>query len=399
MSLAFVRYAPEIETIDPDLDRLLEQIVAYWETLVRESPVVEGSGRAVRGVHSKTYGVVKAEVQILRNVPHAYAQGIYAQPGRHGALIRYSSASNHLGADATLGGVLGCALKIFDVPGSKLVEDEPHSTTFDLVLKNNPIFVANTAKHYLVFQEIGNTKNQYLARGKTGFHELLTDFVTGKGTFEKSDWAWDELFAFVKLGQTAARNPLLTTFWSMGAVRHGDYVAKIRLAPATENTARAIHRELDLRDRPDVFYPTLVDELQASAFDFDLQVQLCTDLEAMPVNETTVEWPEKLSPYVTVARVHVPRQDISGTDNSDKTDALAFNQWRVTEEHRPLGEIMQVRRIYSASAKVRRTLNHQPQTEPASADEVLPHPPTPEHAATDGAMPSPGVRAPALTSV
>jgi hypothetical protein len=374
MPLDFVRYTPDIETIDPDLNRLLDQIVAYWEKMVRESPVVEGSGRAVRGVHAKTFGVVRAAVQILRNVPPAYAQGIYAKPGRHGAVIRFSSASAHLGADATLGGVLGCAMKMFDVPGAKLVEDEPDSATFDLVLKNNPIFVANTAKHYLVLQDIGNNSPQYLARGKTGFHELLTDFVTGKGTFEQSDWAWDELLAFLKVAQTPVRNPLLTTFWSMAAVRHGDYVAKIRLAPATENATRVIHRELDLRGRPDVFYPTLVDELQARAFDFDLQVQLCTDLEAMPVNETTVEWPEDLSPFVTVGRVHVPRQDISGTENFEKTDALAFNQWRVTEQHRPLGEIMRVRRIYSASAKVRRTLNHQPHTEPASADEVLPYP-------------------------
>jgi len=37
----------------------------------------------------------------------------------------------------------------------------------------------------------------------------------------------------------------------------------------------------------------------------------------------------------------------------------------------PLGEIMDVRRTYTAPAKIRRTLNHQPQTEPASADEVL----------------------------
>src|SRR5262245_26135747 len=370
----FVRYSPEIETIDPDLDRLLEKIVDFWERKVRDSPVVEGSGRAVRGAHAKTYGVVRAEVQILRNVPPAYAQGIYAKPGRHGALIRFSSASGHLGADAALGGVLGCAMKIFDVPGSKLVEDEPASTTFDLVLKNGPVFTANTAKHYLMIQEIGNNAPHYLARGKAGFHELLTDLVTGKGTFERSDWAWDELFAFVKLAQTPVRNPLLTTFWSMAAVRHGDYVAKIRLAPATENTTRVIHRELDLRGRPDVFYPTLVDELQASAFDFDLQVQLCTDLEAMPVNDTTVEWPEKLSPFVTVGRVHVPTQDISGSENFEKTDALSFNQWRVTEEHRPLGEIMQVRRIYSASAKVRRTLNHQSHSEHATVTEVLPDP-------------------------
>ena len=31
-----------------------------------------------------------------------------------------------------------------------------------------------------------------------------------------------------------------------------------------------------------------------------------------------------------------------------------------------------VRRIYAASAKVRRTLNHQPQTEPTSVEAVLP---------------------------
>src|SRR6185436_7670673 len=186
MPLDFVRYAPDVETIDPNLDRLMEQIVDFWEKKVRESPVVEGSGRAVRGAHAKTFGVVNAEVQILRNVPPAYAQGIYAKPDRHDALIRFSSASNHLGADATLGGVLGCAMKMFDVPGLTLVEEEPQSDTIDLVLKNNQVFVANTAKHYLILQEIGNNVPKYLARGKKGFHEMLTDFVTGKGTFEKS---------------------------------------------------------------------------------------------------------------------------------------------------------------------------------------------------------------------
>ena len=58
MRLDFVRYTAEIETIDPDLDRLLEPIIAFWEKKVRESPVVEGSGRAVRGAHAKTFGVV-----------------------------------------------------------------------------------------------------------------------------------------------------------------------------------------------------------------------------------------------------------------------------------------------------------------------------------------------------
>jgi hypothetical protein len=316
--------------------------------------------------------VVKAEVEILGDVSSPYAQGIYAKPGRHGALIRFSSAAPHLGPDAHLGSALGFAIKIFDIDGPKLVEEEPNSKTFDLVLKNTPFFIANTAKHYLFIQEITTNLPEYLARGKAGYHELLTDFLTGKGTLEQSEWAWDELFAFVKAAQTPVRNPLLTTYWTMAAVRHGDYVAKIRVAPAPESAAHVIHRELDLSSGPDVFGPALVDELQARAFDFELQLQLCTDLDAMPVNDATVEWPEKLSPFVTVGRVHLPRQDISGPENFEKGDALAFNQWRVTSDHRPLGEIMDVRRIYSASAKVRRTLNHQRQTEPTSAEEVLP---------------------------
>jgi hypothetical protein len=104
----------------------------------------------------------------------------------------------------------------------------------------------------------------------------------------------------------------------------------------------------------------------------------------MPVNDATREWPEKLSEFVTVGRVHIPRQEILDPGNFDQGDALAFNQWRVTSEHRPLGEIMDVRRVYAEAAKVRRTLNHQPQREPANADEVLPWPRLNGQASSDG---------------
>jgi hypothetical protein len=372
MTSEFVRYTPDIETIDPHLDELLKQIIDFWEKKGRESPKTEGTGRAVRGAHAKTFAVAKAEVEIIGDLAAPYAQGIYATPGRHGALIRFSSASNHLGPDLLLGPVLGFAIKMFGVEGPKLVEDEPNSPTFDLVLKNSPTFIANTAKHYLFIEQIGNDSLSYLSRGKPGFHELLADFVTGKGTLEQSEWAWDELGAFLKAAQTPVRNPLPSTYWTMGAVRHGEHVAKIRVAPTAESSAQVVHGELDLNSGPDVYGPALVAELRARPFDYDLQVQLCADLDAMPVNDVTVEWPEKLSPFVTVGRVHLPRQDVADPDKSEQADGLAFNQWRVTEEHRPLGEIMQVRQIYSASAKVRRTLNQQPQTEPTSPESVIP---------------------------
>ena len=47
----------------------MAQIIDFWEKTVRESPTREGTGRAVRGAHAKTLGVVKAEVEILAMRP------------------------------------------------------------------------------------------------------------------------------------------------------------------------------------------------------------------------------------------------------------------------------------------------------------------------------------------
>jgi hypothetical protein len=88
----------------------------------RESPTTDGAGRAVRAAHAKSFRLVRAEVEILGDAPAEYAQGIYAQPGRDGALIRFSSTSGHLGTDAQLGSGLGFAIKIFDVEGVKGAE-------------------------------------------------------------------------------------------------------------------------------------------------------------------------------------------------------------------------------------------------------------------------------------
>ena len=162
--------------------------------------------------------------------------------------------------------------------------------------------------------------------------------------------------------QTPVSNPLLTTFWTMGAVRHGDYVAKVRVAPAAESAAHVIHSELDLNSGSDVFRATLVDELRARAFDFDLQVQLCTDLDAMPVNDTTVEWPEKLSPFVTVGRVRVPRQDISGSENFEQGRRARVQPVAC---HR---RAQAARRDHAGATHLQRVSQGPPDAEPPAAD-------------------------------
>ena len=371
----FVRYAPELDALSAHFEEHLETVVAAVEQYVGNSVAGEGVGRAVRFAHAKGYGLVRAEVEILDGLPPAYAQGIYATPGRHDALIRFSNGVAHLGADATLSNALGLALKMFNIAGTTLVDDEPDAGTFDYNTINMPVFFCNTVAHYLFIHQLFTDAPRYFARGKAGAHQFLTEFLTGKGTLAEKDWAWDELLAFLGMARLLPVNVLLSTYWTMGAVRHGDFIAKVRFAPVQAFADAVEHRVVDLQSEADAYRRALVVELKQRPFEFDLQVQLCTNLEQMPVQDVTVEWLEALSPFVTVAKVRLPAQDISGADNLEKMDALSFTPWRVTAEHAPLGEIQRVRKeVYRRSSIVRHQLNRQERREPRSMREVLGEP-------------------------
>jgi hypothetical protein len=231
MPQAFVKYTPDIEAIDPGFDENLRAVIRRTEQYITQSVSTESTGRAVRDAHAKGYGLVTAEVEILGQLPLEYAQGIDAMPGKHDALVRFSNGSPHAGADARLGGATGLALKIFGVDGPTLLEDEPNTHTFDYANINAPIFFCNTVEHYLFIQQLFVEAQAYLAQGPTGRHRLYADFLTGKGTLDQDHWALDELLAFLSVAQARRVNLLLSTYWTMGAVRHGDYIAKVRFAP------------------------------------------------------------------------------------------------------------------------------------------------------------------------
>ena len=372
MSTRFVKYTPDIETADPGFDQNLQTVISKTERYIARSVTTEGTGRAVRDAHAKGYGLVRAEVEILDQLPAEYAQGIYATPGRHDALIRFSNGSPHAGADARLGGATGLALKIFDIAGPTLLEDEPDTRTFDYANINAPVFFCNTVEHYLFIQDLFIEAPAYFVQGTPGRHSFYQDFVTGKGTLDQDNWAWDELLAFLRVLQSPPVNLLLSTYWTMGAVRHGGYIAKVRFAPVVAFADKVVKRDLDLGSAAEVYRPALIVELRERPYEFDIQVQLCADLAQMPVEDVTVEWPEQLSPFVTVAKLRLPQQDISEDDNLAKMDALSFTPWRVTAEHAPLGNIMRVRKeVYRHSSILRHNLNQQQRTEPRSADQVL----------------------------
>jgi hypothetical protein len=335
MTQTFVRYSPEVERADPHFDEALRTVVEITKSYIAGSVEAEGINRAVRDAHAKGYGLVRGEVEILAETPPAYAQGIYATPGRHEALIRFSSGNPHIWPDARLGRSFGMGLKLFGIAGPTLLEDEPDSSTFDYNMINHPVFFVNTVEHYVfidpLFLEAGKAPaDETPAMARARFHQFLHDYLTGRGTLPPEEWVWEELFAYLSIRNLPDINLLLQTYWSMGAMRHGDYIAKVRARPVQAYADQVVRRAIDRTSAPEVFRPALVAELRERPYAFDLQVQLCADLDRMPVEDLTVEWPEVLSPFVTVARLYLPRQDIGGgreprTDGPRLVHALALH--------------------------------------------------------------------------
>jgi len=377
MIQTFVRYSPEVEQPEPDFEASLQAVLDDMKQHMRGSLKTEGVGLVVRNAHAKGYGLARGEVEILSGISNEYAQGIYAKPGRHEALVRFSNGTNHVGDDRFLGPITGIGLKLFGIEGKTLLEDEPDSHTFDYALINHPVFFVNTLKHYIfiqsLFANLGLPPPAMTPEEKeAALHRILYNFVTGKGTLPPEEWAWEELGAFLQLAQHKPINLLLSTYWTMGAVRHGDYVAKVRVAPVQSFADRVVQRELDFDSAGQVFRPALVAELRERPYEFDIQVQLSTDLVRMPVEKTTVVWPESLSPYVTVAKLRLPQQDIGGEDNFERMDKTSMAAWRVTEEHRPLGNIMRSRKeVYRQSSLLRHEANKQVRREPKNLAEVF----------------------------
>jgi hypothetical protein len=192
---SFVRYSPEVARTDSKFDSALETALDDVRRYISHPLPTAGGVRAVRDAHAKGYGLARAELEILDGLPAEYAQGIYAHPGRHEAMVRFSNGSNQTLADAELGNVCGVGVKFFDIDGPTLVEDEPNSRTFDYALINYPIFFVNTIEHYTFIHELvlfprdPQTDVETPSQARARLHHFLHDFLTGRGQLRPDEWA------------------------------------------------------------------------------------------------------------------------------------------------------------------------------------------------------------------
>jgi hypothetical protein len=122
---------------------------------------------------------------------------------------------------------------------------------------------------------------------------------------------------------------------------------------------------------PNYLRENLIATLARQDAELELMVQVQTDPHRMPIENASVRWPERLSPFVPVATVHIPKQNLDTPAHVEFTKRLSMNPWHCIPEHRPLGNQSRARlRMYKVLSDFRQRRNGTPHLEP-TGDELL----------------------------
>ena len=144
-----------------------------------------------------------------------------------------------------------------------------------------------------------------------------------------------------------------TRYFSASPIRFGDYAVHYALTPHARPDAGA-----KAGTSADYLADELAARLRGGPVVYDFQVQFFVDEAKTPIEDASVEWKEADAPFVTVARLTLPRQDVAsdaGRRLAVQVEGFSFDPWHAVEELRPLGNIMRARNVaYRVSTGERR---------------------------------------------
>jgi hypothetical protein len=315
------------------------------------------TGLGLRSVHAKSHALLRGTLQVL-DVRQPYAQGLFAAPKELPVVIRVSTSPGDL-LDDRVSTPRGFALKVIGVEGDRLAGSEG-SVTQDFLLVNGPAFLAPNAKKFMGSLKLLASTTDRLPRLKRAFSALL------RGTESVIETAGGESGTLKGLGGHPKTHPLGETFFSQVPFLYGPYIAKWSVVPVTPALQALKDSPVDLDDKPDGLRDAVNAYFATQGAEWELRVQLCTDLATMPIEDASVVWPEDESPFVAVARIIVaPQTAWSPALSAELDDGLAFSPWHGVSAHRPLGSINRVRRAaYQSSADARSPRGRCPVHEP-----------------------------------
>ncbi len=325
------------EALLADEDRLAHEIAATMCAFMER----EYRGQvALRAGNTKTHGLVRATFEVLADAPAELRQGLFREAGSYPAWVRFAGPGPFAPPDLDDNGILSMSIKVMNVPGPKLLDDERGTQDFTAI--SAPTFTTPDIRE--------NLKLQWRIFDRTPALYFVSPFDS-----HVLDGIMQGMYA------RAHGSPLDLRYYSCVPYLHGTGRA-VKYSMRPRNPERS-----KVPRRPPAHYlrDAMVRMLRTRAVEFDFLVQLQRNPVRMPIENASVIWPERLSPYQPVARLHIPAQEFDTPAQMSFDRHLSFNPWHALPEHRPLGNQNRARRvIYETTSRFRQRMNADRRIEP-----------------------------------
>jgi hypothetical protein len=328
----------------PGEEDITAAIVESMSTFTRRT--YGDSPPALRAGNTKTHGLVRGRFEVMPDLPDRVRKGVFGAPRTYPAWVRFAGPGPLAPPDIKDTGILSIGIKLMGVEGPKLLDDERRTQDFTGITA--PTFTTpNVAENRKLQRRIleGTPILYFLSP----FDLHLLDAIM-QGAYAKTQ-----------------SNPLGEQYYSCGAYLLGEGQAmQYSVRPqAGERTKVPRHPSNDyLRE-------AMAATLRQREVVFDFLVQLQTDAHRMPIEDASVVWSERRSPFVSVAHLVIPVQEFDSPAQLAFAGNLSFNPWHSIQAHRPLGNQNRARkRIYLELSKLRQAMNGERRIEP-TGDEVF----------------------------
>jgi hypothetical protein len=273
--------------------------------------------------------------------------GVFRVPGRtYPVWVRFAGPGPLTPPDIEDNGILSIGIKLMGVEGPKLIDDE--TSTQDFTGISAPTFTTPNIVENLKLQK-------HLVDG-TPILYFLNPFDS-----HFLDGLMQGLYA------RAHSNPLSVRYYSCVAYLFGpDRAIHYSIRPcAPEKT------KVPRNPSPNYLRESMVRTLSQREVLFDFMIQFQTDAHRMPIENASVEWPERLSPFIPVARLRLPKQRFDSEAQLAFARNLSFNPWHSIADHRPLGNQNRARKtIYLELSQLRQSIGGEARVEP-TGDETF----------------------------
>jgi len=289
------------------------------DTIINHLKRTYPPGKTLRQFHAKMHGLMEATFTVNEDLPKNLQYGLL-QPGKsYKAWIRFSNGNTKV-LDDRKADLRGMAIKLLNVPGEMLIQDEHMPQSQDFLLVSYPTLMAPNV---------------------AAFKKSIKALCGGLGGmiwFGLNPGNWTVLIR--TLQSMKKTNSLLSLqFWSVSPSRLGtkEQAVKYAVIPVTPPSTPPPDKSDKNFLRAD-----LQETLHRQDFSFHFMIQMQEDAVRMPIENPCVAWD---SPFQKVAVITIPRQDFANESRDSFGENLTFSPWHSLTEHQPLGGIARARKL------------------------------------------------------